>query len=372
MARASMAVVCAAVLVLSACGGSGDEPADASPPAGPDPFFGVAPQAPLSPDDLARMAEGGVGTVRIFLPWGAIDPTHEDDYTFGDIDPAVLDAARNGIEVQPFLYGTPAWVAQAYDGVECEADCAAYAPRSREALAAWAEFAAATVDRYGPGGELWKENPDVPAMPVGVWQIWNEQNSPTFYLPQPDVASFAEVLSTAAEAIRDRDPEAEILLGGMFGTPLGGEAPGIAAQEYLRELYEIEGTDGAFDAVAAHPYAAHQQKVESQVELLREEMVRAGDGDAELWVTELGWASSGPDVPLNRGPEGQAKALDEAYRYFLEKREEWNIEAVVWYSWRDTSVDICDWCGGSGLFPEDSLEEPKPAWDAFTALTGGT
>jgi hypothetical protein len=103
--------------------------------------------------------------------------------------------------------------------------------------------------------------------------------------------------------------------------------------------------------------------------MLHDEIVRAGD-DASLWVTELGWASSGPDVPLVRGLQGQADSLTEAYDFFLEKRDPWNIDAVYWYSWHDVENQICDWCPGSGLFTE-SLE-PKPAWEAFVGFTGGS
>ena len=52
-----------------------------------------------------------------------------DDFDFSGIDPIVLDAARNGIEVLPFLFGTPTWVARDLDGHEsCDPDCATYAP----------------------------------------------------------------------------------------------------------------------------------------------------------------------------------------------------------------------------------------------------
>ena len=369
--RGALAAICAAVLAFAGCGTDDEAPAGETP-APPRSFFGVAPQGGLTAADLERMAQGRVGTVRIFLPWGLIDPTSaEGDYDLAIYDTTVLEAARNDIEVLPFMYGTPSWVAQELDGVTCETDCDAYAPTSEAALHAWGEFVGAVVDRYGPNGSLWAENPDVPAQPIRAWQIWNEQNSPSFYQPQPDVASYAKLLDTAAHAIRSRDEDAQVILGGMFGTPLEGELPAYSAWDYLRRLYEIEGTDGSFDGIAAHPYAAHLSKVEEQTELMHDEVVRAGDADASLWITEIGWASSGGDVPLNRGPEGQAESLTQAFDYFLAHRLEWNIQSVTWYSWRDTSEMICDWCGGSGLFPEGS-DEPKPAWEAFVALTGGS
>jgi polysaccharide biosynthesis protein PslG len=369
--RAGVAAACAAAAILAGCGTADDEPATTSPPDVPRAFFGVAPQGQLGDADLVRMGQGQVGTLRIFLPWGLIDPTEADDYTWDPYDAVILGAARNGIDVLPFLFGTPNWVAQTLDGEQCGTDCDGFAPRSDAALAAWGDFVAAAVDRYGPDGTLWAENPDVPKRPIRAWQIWNEQNSPTFYQPQPDVAGYAKLLDAATAQIRDRDPGAKVILGGMFGTPQEGKSPAFSAWKFLHELYAIEGTDG-FDGVAAHPYAAHLEKVQFQVERMRKEIEAAGDDDASLWITEVGWASSGPQVPLNRGVDGQAQSLTDAFNYFLSVREAWNVDVVIWYSWRDIGESVCDWCPGSGLFPEDSLDDPKPSWDAFTAFTGGS
>ena len=370
--KGAIAILCAAVLAFAGCRSDGRGATTPAPEETPREFFGMVPQDQLTADDFARMAKGGVGSLRIFLPWGLIDPTPEEgDLVFADYDQTILGAAREGIDVLPFVYGSPAWVAQTLDGVECEEDCHAYAPTSEAALDAWGGFVGSVVERYGPRGTLWSEHPDVEARPIRVWQIWNEQNSPTFYQPEPDPVSYAKVLDVASQQIRRLDPDAEVVLGGMFGSPLGGEPPAYFAADFLRQLYEIEGPDGSFDGVAVHPYAAHPQKVESQVEEMHDEIVLAGDDDESVWITELGWASGGPDVPLNRGLEGQAKSLTEVYDYFLDKRLDFNIKAVFWYSWRDTEIEICEWCRDSGLFPADSFE-PKPAWEAFLEFTGGT
>ncbi len=346
----------------------------------PGTFFGVVPQATLTDDDLDRMGAGKVGTLRIVLPWSSVDPTAEPgDTDLSIIDPVVLGAARNGIQVIPTIFSVPDWVAQDLDGAECGPEeaigCATTAPHSEEALAAWKDFVGEMVDRYGPNGKLWEAFPDAPAIPVRAWQIWNEQNSPTFYQPKPDPEGYAKLLSSAAEAIRERDPGAQILLGGMFQTNGTGDL--ILADRFLHDLYEIDGTSDDFDAVSAHPYAASLEKIETQVELLHDEIDRAGD-NAALWVTEVG-ASSGDGedcvepCPLELGEQGQAELLRGAFDYFLSKRSDWNIAGIIWYSWRDTPDDlpVCSWCPEAGLFPLESLE-PKPAWGAFTSFTGGT
>jgi hypothetical protein len=350
--------------VLGAGCGGDDETGTAEAPSVPDGFYGVVPQGGLLADDFERMAEGGIESLRVLLAWSQVDPTPaRQDFDFSAIDPVIAEAARHGVAPLLYLAGMPEWAA-ALDG--CAPECGGIpAPASPETLEAWARFAAATSERYGPGGEFWAENPELPAEPVRTWQIWNEQNSPTFYAPKPDVAGYARMLEAAESEIRGRDPKATVLLGGMHATPLGGEPPALTADAFLRELYEIPGMEKRFDGVAAHPYAAQLPKVEAQLDELDQEIERAGD-DASLWVTEIGWSSGTGENPLERGPEGQAERLTEAYDLL-----EWNLRAIYWFSWRDRVTDpVCAWCAYSGLFAESELE-PKPAWDALTAFTGG-
>jgi hypothetical protein len=259
------------------------------------------------------------------------------------------------------------------DGHSCQpGDCPPYGPKGKQALAAWRAFLTDAVKRYGPDGEFWAENPSLPQLPIRDWQIWNEQNSPSFWKPKPDVKAYARLLDAAHAAIRGADPKATVILGGMFGTPLGGRRPALSAWDFLAKLYAQKGAKKDFDAVAPHPYAAKLSKVVAQIDLLRDVMVDAKDANTELWITELGWASGGPPNPLNRGLAGQADRLTEAFKYFIKKRRALNVANVTWYSWRDnssTDVGLCEWCPKSGLLNED--RSTKPSFDAFTDLTGG-
>ena len=336
----------------------------------PRSFYGVVPQGPITDADLDRMGKGKIGTLRILVQWSSIDPTSADDYAWSGIDELFAGAARNRVRILPFLYGTPNWVA-ALDGRTC-ADCSPFAPTSAAALAAWGQFVRDFTARYGTNGTFWQANPGIPQLPPKAVQIWNEQNSPTFYAPKPSIGGFAKLLQRAHAAVDAVDPSAEVVLGGMFGTPLGGRRPGFSAWDYLDKLYDQEGIKRHFDGYALHPYAARMSKVKAQIDLSRAEVRRARDGGAELWITEIGWASDGSPNPLNRGRQGQAQRLREAFKFFLARRKAWKIPGVTWYSWRDgDNPGACEWCPFSGLFPENSLT-PKPAFRELTKLTGGS
>jgi hypothetical protein len=357
---------------IAAIGCGSDDQTTSQPATGvPPEFFGVVPQGGLTDDDLDRMAAGKVGTLRVVLPWSLLDPSpKEGDTDLSTIDPVILGAARRGIRVLPTLFSTPPWVAQQLDHADCTDTCGSFAPASAAAQEAWKNFVTEMVDRYGPDGELWASHPDVTPLPVRAWQIWNEQNSPTYFQPAPDPQAYADLLRIASDAIRKRDPGAQIVLGGMFQT--NGHNGAILASDFLRQLYDIDDVRDDFDAVAAHPYAHQLDNLEGQVELLHDEIVRAHD-DASMWVTEVGASSADGDNPLEIGEQGQAELLRGAFQFLLSKRTAWNIDGVIWYSWRDTdpAFAACAWCANSGLFPIESLT-PKPAWGAFTSFTGGT
>ncbi len=340
----------------------------AAPP--PRPFFGVDPQSALDPVDYGRMREAGIGTLRFQLSWAAIEPGPDGEYDWSSVDPVVAGAAANGVRALPFALGAPEW-ALALDRGGLRAGDRPSAPQGPRALAAWRAFLAAAVDRYGPSGTFWSSHPTLPRLPIRDWQIWNEMNSPTYWRPKPDVKGYARLLEAAHEAITDRDSGATVILGGMFGTPFGGQKPGIAAWEFLARLYRRPGARQDFEAVAAHPYAARFADVRAQIERLRGRMVKAGDERSELWVTELGWASGGEPHPLNRGPAGQARRLAQSFRYLIRQRHRLELKNVTWYSWRDSSATgagLCEWCPQSGLLNED--RSAKPAMDEFMELTG--
>lgn len=378
----------------------------------PRSFFGVAPQTALNSEDIDRMGRGKIGTLRIYVPWAAVDPTEgQGGYDWSGIDPIVRDATRNGVDVLPFLYGTPDWVARGLDGRKCSGSrCLFFAPSSKAALGAWQSFVGAAVGRYGRGGEFWEDTgappppdppPDPPPpcplpvlpcsslgrtalgagaaervapcgcttpRPIRAWQIWNEQNSASFYKPKPAPKAYAKLLGSAAKAIRARDRKADVILGGMAG--LDGVPKAITARAYLAKLYQVRGVKQDFDGVAPHPYGAQLSGVKDEVEMFRSEMKKAGDAGAGLWITEIGWGSDEGGHPLNRGREGQAKRLGQAYRYFKAKRGKLNVKSVTWFSFEDSPVSICEWCGNSGLFEQGLVE--KPSWRALTKLTGGS
>ncbi len=361
------AALCALIVVVIPAPAAGKAPRS---------FYGVVSQGRLDRSDFDRMSSGKVGTLRVPLAWAQINRTAiPADYDWSAFDSTVAEAARHRIAVLPIVYTVPVWVSviEGCDQPVSDA-CAISPPRTTLGLSAWRSFLGAAVGRYGPGGRFWTLHPDLPETPIHAWQIWNEQNDPGFFQPHPDVDRYAELVTAASEAIHGRDAEAEIVLGGMTRYPLHGHEGGVRATGFLRDLYSHPGIEAAFEGVALHPYAGGLPGVKRQVRHAARIVRELDPGRPSIWISEVGWASSGEPMPLNPGRQGQARRLTEAFRYFTRVRQRLGISAVLWYAWRDVSATdaYCTWCARAGLFPVRSLDHPKPAWASFLNFTGGS
>ncbi|MFL5869445.1 MAG: hypothetical protein ACJ75R_00050 [Solirubrobacterales bacterium] len=346
----------AASLIVAAPGAAIDEP-----PARPQLTVGVVPQRDYDSVDTAMMDAAGIESIRVWLPWSQIESVR-GHYDWSATDAAIRRGAEAGLASFPFLFTEPDWAIE-LDGHDCFDRCATYAPSSATTRDAYAGFAGAAVRRYGPDGTFWADHPELPYLPIHSWQIWNEQNAPAFFGPRPDPELYAAMLRPAAREIRGADPDAEIVLGGMFSARdrSGGV---VGSAHYLREFYEVGDVADSFDSIAIHPYARHVHEVFAQIGAMRSVARQVGDGSVGLWVTELGWASRGRrSLGLVTDRAGQARRLKRSFSRLVHDRDRLNLRGVFWYAWRDTEhgAAVCSWCPHSGLISRAGVA--KPAYD---------
>ena len=317
-------------------------------------FFGIDPQTALTQADLARMARGGIGSVRVPVSWADMQPTQNGGFDFSGLDHVVQLASQNGIQVLPFLYGTPGWLAAKQTTLPVQTA----AQRS-----GWQAFLSALVDRYGPGGAAG-------GIPIRRWQIWNEENFFPFTAPV-SAGSYAKLVKLSAATLRSKDPGADVILGGLFARPRGNPSRAQSADSFLNRLYGTAGIKQSFDGVALHPYAPDTARLRQYSESLRSVMVRHGDRRTPFYITEMGWGSQAhSSVSFEKGPKGQARELKRAYTYLLGNRGKLNLKGVYWFSWKDVK-GTCNFCDSVGLFHGGTGFTPKPAWFSFVKFTGG-
>jgi hypothetical protein len=344
----------------------------------PKGFFGVAPQTGLTAEDARYMAAGGIETVRWPLVWSSIQPTARGGYDWTGIDQTVETATRAGLRVLPSLGSTPRWLARKPTTLPID---------SAGQRAAWAAFVRAAVERYGPGGEFWREHSQrqtgglptyepasAPAplkpMPIREWQVWNEPNFLYFAYPVSPTR-YAKLVKASSSAIRGADPGAKLVLAGLFGEPTTHGKRGMPAATFLQRLYAVPGIKSRFDGVSLHPYAVDSETLEEIVEGFHEVVVENHD-HVGLYITEMGWGSQNDfnRVAFEQGAQGQVRELRGAYDYLIENRARLNLKQVDWFSWKDVK-GACTFCDSVGFFREGPRFKPKPAWKAFVALTGG-
>jgi hypothetical protein len=346
----AVSVLLAAAL-LTGCGGGG--PTGGSASQAPRGFYGVISAEPLpGPAELTRMGTGRVGTLRVNLAWGSVQSSRGAPYDWSHYDPVIAGAARNGIRVLATVYSSPAWAEPTPE----------YPPLGSR-MAQFQQFVQAAVGRYGSNGTFWREHPETPKLPVTDWQVWNEPNSPLFWKPKPDANAYLELLRGFDSAARGVDPQANIVLGGLFPTPHGG----ITMRDFMTALYRNHAQD-LFDAAAIHPYAANPANALASTAVLRRLMDRSGDSGGRIWISEVGWASGGRPSGLTVGAQGQADYLTRTFELAAQDRERLGLDGVIWFSLNDTPGPL--WPGHCGLFTLDG--SAKPAWGAFADLTGGS
>jgi hypothetical protein len=240
----------------------------------------------------------GIQVVRVDAPWGQAEPNppgpagHRYDWTYFDSIELTLAGAR--LRWLPTLLFSAPWDASEHPaGVD---------PKLFPPLhpGYFAQFGAALVARYGPGGAFWRLHPYLPDLPVQSVEVWNEENTPTFWSPAPNAAAYLRLYEATRAAVHAVAPAVEVMVGGLAKP----------ASDFLNELYAAAGQQAdLFDSVAIHPYGATTTDVLAEVESARRTLDAHGDIDTPLEITEFGWPITGngatvalPTLTSSRSP----------------------------------------------------------------------
>jgi len=289
---------------------------------------------------LQQMKSMGMSTVRVDADWSGGEPS-PDSFDWSTLDRIMASIQTVGMTADLIIDGCPAWAAAPGAAGEFAQ------PAEPSQFAAWA---AAVAARYSAQGTRY-------------FEIWNEPNIQEFWSPTPNPAAYTQDLVAAYAAIKEVDPAAVVISGGLSDG--GNTSTTYDPVTFLEDMY-ADGAKGSFDEVGDHPYsfpsATPDSGMSSWTEMdgtspsLRSVMAANGDSAKKIWITEYG----APTIGENAVSESaQTTDLTEAISQM--KQTSW-IGAFYIYTWSDQY-------GGAGFGLLDSNGDPKPAYSAIAALT---
>jgi len=247
--------------------------------------------------ELGRIAADGFVWVRQTFLWSTIE-AQQGVYNFSTYDPIVAAVGKTkNLRIVAVLDSAPVWARRR----EASAADRMYAPPAN--MSTFGAFAGAFAAHY-------KDQ-------IDIYQIWDEPNLNTHWGGlDPNPADYAAMLSAASTAIRANDSTSTILTAGLAPTVERGPR-NVSDVLFLRGMYEA-GARNSFDAVAGKPYGFDSGPEDrtvseetlnfSHIILLREEMVRQGDGQKLLWASHFGWNSLPTDWKGQKSIWGQTDA----------------------------------------------------------------
>jgi polysaccharide biosynthesis protein PslG len=301
---------------------------------------------------LTSLAATGTTVVRSDALWEASEPkapllgiVHRYDWSFDDRIAGEL--AAHGLRWLPIIDYSARW-AQSIPGQD-------HSPPA--SVSDYAAYAGAFASRYGPGGSFWKDNPKLTPMPVESYEIWNEPDNPQFWFPVPDAGAYDKLYLAARGAIKQAQPGAQVLVGGLvhpsaFLAAMVAADPGIAQQ---------------IDAVAIHPYAATPADVLQGVRGARLAMRADGLGSVPLYVTEFGWTTI-PGGFLYESTATRAGYIEQTVASL--GHTDCDVAGAFLYAWVTTQSDPTDPQDWFGISPPDAA--PTAETEALTnGIRGG-
>ncbi len=315
----------------------------AGQPAPPRPRYGLHT---LVADErtLPLVHASGVDTAVQLFAWWEIEPTKEQ-FIWQAADEAVAGAEYYGLNLVVRLDKQPDW-----------ANVQPLQPgRPPVDLVEYDRWVRIVAERY---------KGRVPA-----YIIWNEPNLAEEWagLP-PDPAAYVEVLKVGYRAVKETDPAALVVSAGLAPTNTRDETA-LDDRLFLEAMY-AQGAADYFDVLGVHAYGfgyppddprdAHDGLNLARIEDLREIMVRFGDDEKPVWITEMGWTVRGNEHSAWQEvtPSEQAEYLTGA----LERiRSQWAWVDLVTI-WNIGGENSADW-GGYSLLAADGT--PRPAYQAL-------
>ena len=292
-------------------------------------------------EDIAKMRSLGVSWTREDLAWSEAEP-EKGVFNWSSFDRLVAEAKANGITVLPILGYAPSWT-------------------SPTNAAAYAEFVAAAVARYGPGTSA----------NLQWWELWNEPYfSYAWDNKTPEPEAYARDYLAAAEAAKSVAPSVKLLIAADYqeSAQTGGTSP--EEKTWINDMFTAVPTLGKWiDGVSVHPYGGDPslplketggyldtsgQWGFQRINTIREKFLAHGV-NVPFWITEEGWST------------WEVSEATQAHNYadlITQVRARPWVRALFPFGFREDNPHPTNNQPGFALLKYGTLE-PKAAWSVL-------
>ena len=275
------------------------------------------------PGEMDLLRDAGFRWIRMDLGWAGIE-REKGKYDFSAYDRLMADLKAHG-GIRPILildYGNDLYEKGS--------------PRSPEARAAFARFAAAVVTHFKNQGVL--------------WEMWNEPNI-GFWQPKPNADEYIALALEVGKAIRAAAPEEYYIGAGTSGMDFG----------FLEKCFRA-GLLTYWDAVSFHPYRNDAPETAApDFQRVREMMAKYAPKGKKIPLISSEWGYSELYSGLNL--EKQSKYV---VREFLSNMRN-DVRVSIWYDWHDDGTDAKETEHHFGTVFHDY--KPKPTYQAIQTLS---
>jgi hypothetical protein len=254
------------------------------PPAGKDFGFNGNFQLPdIDSATYASLIKTSGGTVaRLPFDWWHLEPQQDtwNEPFWAQYRKTYDDMLADGITPILAISSSPPWSRDPGLPQLCTTfSSGCWYPPARSMLDQWRQFVVETTERF----------------PQATIEVWNEENLTSAWKGGIDPARYAELLATAYDAVKQVNPSAKVIMGGLALAPSGS----MDAGDFLNQAYAANPSlKGHTDAVNLHLYSiADLGSGTADGQFLADaRQIRAhySDDSTPLFISEMGATTTGP------------------------------------------------------------------------------
>ena len=229
----------------------------------------------------------GAGWNRWPLYWDRVE-SQPNTYDWLAYDKLLGADISNGLQTNAILLGIPSFwqdgasISNLFAPIYANGSDSAAGDEPINPQNTWASFVHYAVTRYKPAGVLAQHNGFTDGQGIRFWEIWNEPDIPQFW--NGGAEAYARLLKSAAIVIKNVDPQARIIFGGLLFASDQGFFSRVLREfrdDPLRARY-----NWFFDIVAVHSYDDPWRS--GWLTKVAQDTLSAFNQSRPVWVNETG------------------------------------------------------------------------------------